>query len=344
MRSWVLTGEPGMPLRLEDRPEPELGPGEVRVRLRAASLNYRDLIVAGQPPRPGLVPLSDGAGEVAEVAPDVRDLRAGDRVAGGFFADWASGPARHANLASALGGDLDGVLSETAVFPASAVAKIPGVLTFAEAATFPCAAVTAWHALVGCPSPAGAGDTVLALGSGGVAMFALQIARLRGARFIGTSSSEAKRERLRALGADVVIDYAATPLWGRDVQQATGGRGADFVVETGGAATLEQSLEASARGGCVTLVGVVSGRAATADAGLIQSRELTLRSIYVGPLTMLHDAMRAFADHGVRPVIDRSFGFGDAPAAFDYLRDARHVGKVVIVDLTACPEITAPGA
>jgi NADPH:quinone reductase-like Zn-dependent oxidoreductase len=205
-------------------------------------------------------------------------------------------------------------------------------------------AVTAWHALVGCPSPAGAGDTVLALGSGGVAMFALQIARLRGARFIGTSSSEAKRERLRALGADVVIDYAATPLWGRDVQQATGGRGADFVVETGGAATLEQSLEASARGGCVTLVGVVSGRAATADAGLIQSRELTLRSIYVGPLTMLHDAMRAFADHGVRPVIDRSFGFGDAPAAFDYLRDARHVGKVVIVDLTACPEITAPGA
>jgi NADPH:quinone reductase-like Zn-dependent oxidoreductase len=191
----VLTGDADIPLRLEDRPEPELGPGEVRVRLRAASLNYRDLIVAGQPPRPGLVPLSDGAGEVTEVAPDVRDLRAGDRVAGGFFADWASGAARHANLASALGGDLDGVLSETAVFPASAVAKIPGAVTFAEAATFPCAAVTAWHALVGCPSPAGTGDTVLALGSGGVAMFALQIARLRGARFIGTSSRPVAPER-----------------------------------------------------------------------------------------------------------------------------------------------------
>jgi NADPH:quinone reductase-like Zn-dependent oxidoreductase len=278
MQSWALTGEPGHPLRLEDRPEPELGPGQVRVRLRAASLNYRDLIVAAQPPRPGLVPLSDGAGEVAEVAQDVRDLQAGDRVA----------------------------------------------------AAFPCAAVTAWHALVSGPSPAGAGDTVLALGSGGVATFTLQIARLRGARFIGTSSSEAKREWLRAMGADVVIDYAATPQWSRDVRQATGGHGADFVVETGGAATLEQSLQASARGGCVTLIGVVSGRAATADARLIQGSELTLRSIYVGPLTMLRDAMQAFADHGVRPVIDRSFAFSEAPAAFGYLRDARHVGKVVI--------------
>jgi NADPH:quinone reductase-like Zn-dependent oxidoreductase len=330
MRSWVLTSEPGSPLRLEDRPEPELGPGQVRVRMRAASLNYRDLIVAGQPPRRGLVPLSDGAGEVAEVAPDVRDLRAGDRVVAGFFADWATGPPRRANLASALGGDLDGVLSETVVLPASAVAKIPGDLTFAEAATFPCAAVTAWHALAGCQWPAGPGDTVLALGSGGVAMFALQLALLLGARFIGTSSSEAKRERLRALGADEVIDYAATPQWWQEVQQTTGGHGADFVVETGGAGTLEQSLKACARGGCVTLVGVLSGRPATADADLIQSLELTLRSIYVGPLTMLDDVMQAFAGHRVRPVIDRSFGFGDAPAAFDHLRQARHVGKVVI--------------
>jgi NADPH:quinone reductase-like Zn-dependent oxidoreductase len=330
MRSWVLTGEPGSPLRLEDRPEPELGPGQLRVRMRAASLNYRDLLEADEPPRPGLVPLSDGAGEVTEVAPDVRNLQPGDRVAGGFFADWASGPGRHANLASALGGDLDGVLSETAVFPASAVAKIPGPLTFAEAATFPCAAVTAWHALVGCESPAGTGDTVLALGSGGVAVFALQIARIRGAGFIGTSSSEAKRERLRGMGADAVLDYAATPEWSLEALQATGGHGADFVVETGGAATLEQSLKACARGGCVTLVGVLSGPAATADAELIQRNELTLRSVYVGPLTMLNDVMQAFAGHGVRPVIDRSFKFGDAPAAFDHLREAGHVGKVVI--------------
>jgi NADPH:quinone reductase-like Zn-dependent oxidoreductase len=330
MRSWVLTGEPGSPLRLEDRPEPELGPGQIRVRMRAASLNYRDLLEADEPPRPGLVPLSDGAGEVTEVAPDVRELQPGERVAGGFFADWASGPGRHANLASALGGDLDGVLSETTVFPASAVAKIPGPLTFAEAATFPCAAVTAWHALVGCESPAGTGDTVLALGSGGVAMFALQIAGIRGARFIGTSSSEAKRERLRGMGADAVLDYAATPEWSLEALRATGGHGADFVVETGGAATLEQSLKACARGGCVTLVGVLSGPAATADAELIQRNELTLRSVYVGPLTMLNDVMQAFAGHGVRPVIDRSFTFGDAPAAFDHLRAAGHIGKVVI--------------
>jgi NADPH:quinone reductase-like Zn-dependent oxidoreductase len=298
--------------------------------MRAASLNYRDLLVADQPPRPGLVPLSDGAGEVAEVAPDVRDLRPGDRVAGGFFADWPAGPGRHANLASALGGDLDGVLAETAVFPASAVAKIPDALTFAEAATFPCAGVTAWHSLVGFESPAGAGDAVLALGSGGVAVFALQIARLRGARFIGTSSSEAKREQLRGLGAEAVIDYAATPQWSAEARRATGGHGADFVVETGGAATLEQSLLACARGGCVTLVGVLSGPAATADAELIQRNELTFRSVYVGPLTMLDDVMQAFAGHGLRPVIDRSFGFGDAPAALDHLRRARHVGKVVI--------------
>jgi NADPH:quinone reductase-like Zn-dependent oxidoreductase len=210
------------------------------------------------------------------------------------------------------------------------VAKIPDPLTFPEAATFPCAAVTAWHALVGYESPAGTGDIVLALGSGGVAVFALQIARIRGAGFIGTSSSEAKRERLRGMGADAVLDYAATPEWSLEALQATGGHGADFVVETGGAATLEQSLKACARGGCVTLVGVLSGPAATADAELIQRNELTLRSVYVGPLTMLNDVMQAFAGHGVRPVIDRSFTFGDAPAAFDHLREARHVGKVVI--------------
>jgi NADPH:quinone reductase-like Zn-dependent oxidoreductase len=330
MRSWVLTGEPGGPLRLEDRPEPELGPGQIRVRMRAASLNYRDLLVSAQPPRPGLVPLSDGAGEVTEVAPDVRGLQPGDRVAGGFFADWPSGPGRRGNLASALGGDLDGVLAETVVFPASAVAKIPDVLTFAEAATFPCAGVTAWHALMGFEWPAGPGDVVLALGSGGVAVFALQLARLRGARFIGTSSSEAKRERLRGLGADAVINYAAAPEWSQAAVQATGGHGADFVVETVGPATLEQSLKASARGGCVTLVGVLSGVATTADAELIQRNELTFRSVYVGPLTMLDDVMQAFAGHGVRPVIDRSFGFGDAPAAFGYLRAAGHVGKIVI--------------
>jgi NADPH:quinone reductase-like Zn-dependent oxidoreductase len=324
MRSWTLTGDLNAPLRLEDRPEPVLGPGQVRVRLRAASLNYRDLIVADRPPRPGLVPVSDGAGEVVEVAQDVTDVRTGDRVAGGFFADWISGPARRANLSSALGGDLDGVLSEFAVL--QAVTKIPDGLTFAEAATFPCAAVTAWHALVG----AGQDDTVLALGTGGVAMFALQIARLRGARFIATTSRAGKRERLRGLGADVILDYAATPDWDREVQQATGGHGADFVVETGGAATLGQSLQACARGGYVTLVGVLSGVADTADASLIHHREMTLRSIYVGPLTMLAESLQALAGHGVHPVIDRSFGFGDAPAAFDCLREARHVGKIVI--------------
>jgi NADPH:quinone reductase-like Zn-dependent oxidoreductase len=330
VRCWALTGDLNAPLRLESRPDPELGPGQVRVRLRAASLNYRDLILADRPPRPGLIPVSDGAGDVVEAAPDVVDVRPGDRVAGGFFADWASGPSRHANLSSALGGDVDGVLSDLVVCQATAVTKIPDALTFAEAATFPCAGVTAWHALVGHQSPVGADDAVLALGTGGVAIFALQVARLRGARFIGTTSHEAKRERLQVLGADVVLNYAATPGWGQETQEVTGGHGADFVVETGGAATLDQSLQACARGGCVTLVGVISGVADTADASLIHGRELTLRGIYVGPLTMLRDVLQAFADHREHPVIDRSFGFDDAPAAFAYLRKARHVGKVVI--------------
>lgn len=330
MLSWELTGDTRDAMRLEERREPELRADQVRVEFRAASLNYRDLIVHEQPPRSGLVPVSDGAGEIVEVGADVSDMRVGDRVAGGFFADWASGPSRHANLQSALGGDLDGVLSERIVLQAGAVAKIPDALSFGEAATFPCAAVTAWHALIGHEFPVTADDAVLTLGTGGVSMFAFQIAKLRGARVIATSSSREKRARLRALGAEAVFDYAATPDWGVPVGEATGGRGVDFIVETGGAATLERSLRACGIGGCVTLVGVLSGRARSADASLIHSRELTFRSVYAGPLTMLRDVLAAFATAGSQPIIDRSFPFEDAPAAFSHLRAARHIGKVVI--------------
>jgi NADPH:quinone reductase-like Zn-dependent oxidoreductase len=329
VRSWVLTDSAEERMRLEDRLEPEVGPTQVLVDLRAASLNYRDLIFRDQPPRPGLVPVSDGAGEVVAVGADVRGVRAGERVVGGFFADWASGPPRHANQLSALGGDLDGVLSERVLFEGGAVAKIPEALSYTEASTFPCAAVTAWHALVGHAFPLCSEDVVLTLGTGGVSMFAFQLARLRGARVVATSSSEAKRERLRELGADVVLDYSREDL-DEAAREATDGRGVDFIVETGGAATLERSLRACAIGGCVTLVGVLSGRASSVDAGLVHERELTLRSVYAGPLSMLREVLVAFVEGGVRPILDRSFAFDDAPVAFDHQRAARHFGKVVI--------------
>jgi NADPH:quinone reductase-like Zn-dependent oxidoreductase len=329
VRSWVLTGERHQPMRLEDRAEPALAPSQVRVEVLAAALNYRDVFMFDEPQRPGLVPLSDGAGEVTEVGSGVTDLRPGDRVVGGFFAEWIGGPPRRANLDSALGGDLDGVLSERVVLEAAAVAKIPRALSFAEAATFPCAGVTAWHGLMGHEFPVAQGDTVLTLGSGGVSVFALQIAKLAGAAVIATSSSPAKLERLRELGADVLLDYTAAD-WDAAAIQATGGRGVDFIVETGGAATLGRSLRSCAVGGCVTLVGLLSGQATDADAGLIHERSLTLRSIYVGPVTMLRDCLAAFAASGVRPVIDRVFGFAEAPAAFGYLRSGSHLGKIVI--------------
>jgi NADPH:quinone reductase-like Zn-dependent oxidoreductase len=325
----VLTGERREPMRLEDRDEPALTAAQVRVEVRAAALNYRDIYMYDEPQRPRLVPLSDGAGEVVEVGSGVTELRPGDRVVGGFFARWTSGPARRADLGSALGGDLDGVLSERVVLEAAAVARVPEAFSFAEAATFPCAGVTAWHGLMGNEFPPGPGDTVLTLGSGGVSVFALQTAKLAGAAVIATSSSPAKLERLRELGADVLLDYTG-PDWDAAARLATGGRGVDFIVETGGAATLGRSLRSCAVGGCVTLVGLLSGQATDADAGLIHDHSLTLRSIYVGPVTMLRDCLDGFAASGVRPLIDRTFGFGDAPAAFGYLRSGNHLGKIVI--------------
>jgi NADPH:quinone reductase-like Zn-dependent oxidoreductase len=329
VRSWVLTGDRHEPLRLEDRTEPGLTSAQVRVEVRAAALNYRDLLMCDEPQRPGLVPLSDGAGQVVEVGSGVTALRPGDRVVGGFFASWASGPARRANLDSALGGDLDGVLSERVVLEAAAVANIPEAFSFAEAATFPCAGTTAWHALMGHAFPPVPGDVVLTLGTGGVSVFALQIAKLAGATVIATSSSPGKLDRLRELGADAVLDYT-TDDWDARAIRATGGRGVDFIVETGGAGTLGRSLRSCAVGGCVTLVGLLSGQATEADAGLIHDHSLTLRAIYVGPVAMLQDCLNAFAASGAHPVIDRAFGFEEAPAALGYLRSGAHLGKIVI--------------
>jgi NADPH:quinone reductase-like Zn-dependent oxidoreductase len=222
------------------------------------------------------------------------------------------------------------VLAERVTFAAEGLVRIPEEFGFEEAATFPCAAVTAWNALRSCAHPLTEDDVVLCLGSGGVSVFALQIAKLAGARTIATSSSPKKLDRLRALGADEVVNYVRTPAWDAVVRELTGGRGADFVIEVGGAETLARSLRACARGGVVTMIGVLSGRAVNADATLVYGNELTLRGVYVGPRTMLEKSLRAFAEAGERPVIDRVYAFEDVPAAYQHLRSGEHLGKVVV--------------
>lgn len=327
--AWQLTGDGAGGMDLRELPIPTPQAGEVGVRIAAASLNYRDLLVrdryAGTPIPPG----SDGAGTVVSVGEGVTELQVGDRVVIGFFAGWRDGPIRTARLDTALGGDRPGVLTEYGLFEADCVARIPDSLGFDQAAAFPCAGVTAWNALMS-EEPVDAGDWVLALGTGGVSMFAAQIAKLRGARVIATSSSDGKLERAAALGADAVINYGRTPNWDARVRELTDGHGVDFVVEVSGAATLERTLRACAQGAHVGLVGLLTGYPQKANAELISASHLCLRGLYVGPLTMLAEVMDAFAGAGVRPAIDRHFDFEHLPDAYEHLASGQHVGKVIV--------------
>jgi NADPH:quinone reductase-like Zn-dependent oxidoreductase len=318
-------------LVLEDSPRPALAHGQVRVRVRAVSLNYRDLLVARgvytRNPRVGLVPCSDGAGEVVEVGDGVTQVRVGTRVAGTFFQGWQDGAPTRTHMRSDLGGGLDGMLAEEVVLDERGVIEVPAYLTWAEAATLPCAAVTAWHALVSA-GRLRAGDTVLVLGTGGVSLFALQFARLHGARVIATSGSDAKLERARALGADGTVNYRTMPAWDDAVLALTGGEGVDHVVEVGGAGTLPRSLRAARLGGRVSLIGVLTG--GEIDPRPVLGRSLTLQGIYVGSRAMFADMNRAISGHGLKPVIDRIFPFAEAAAAYRHLEGAGHFGKVVI--------------
>jgi len=261
MKAWQLTAQTGPgALRLVDLAEPSPAPGQVLVRVRAASLNYRDLMVAdgryGRVPLP-LVPLSDGAGEIVAVGAGVSRWKTGDRVMGAFFQGWPGGAFRREALGTALGGALNGMLAEYVVLAEPGVVAVPGHLDFAAAATLPCAGLTAWHALVTCGGVA-AGETVLLLGTGGVSLFALQFAKMHGARVIIISSSDEKLARARALGADETINYRRVPEWEKEVFRLTGKAGVDQVVEVGGAGTFAKSLRALAPGGQVQLVGGVS--------------------------------------------------------------------------------------
>jgi len=334
MKCYVIPAPKGIEsLTLVERPEPTPGPRQILVRVRATSLNYRDLLTieaqyARSAPKPDLIPLSDGAGEVVAVGPGVAKFKTGDRVAGCFMQRWVGGPISDSPMASAMGGAIDGMLTEFAVLEEDGAVHLPAGMSFEQGATLPCAAVTAWHALVEIGGIK-AGDTVLVQGSGGVSIFALQFARMSGARVIATSSSQAKAERLKQMGAEAVIDYRATPDWDKEAMTLTGGRGADIVVEVGGAGTLPRSFLAARTGGTIAVIGLLSGMA-TLDPMPILRRNLRVQGLYVGSTQMFEAMNRAIEAGGIVPVIDKVFPFAEARDAYRHLKSQNHFGKVVI--------------
>lgn len=334
MRAWEIVSDGGVDaLALNERPLPEPGHGQVRVRIRASSVNYRDLSTIEDPvsrklPYP-TVPNSDGAGEVDAVGPGVSGFSVGDRVMGCFFQAWEAGPISAAAMASALGGALPGVLAEYVVLDTHGIIAMPAHLSFAEAATLPCAALTAWHALT-LPRPVSPGETVLLLGTGGVSVFAQQFCAILGARTIVTSSSDDKLERMRALGANETVNYRANPDWEKAVLELTDGVGADRVVEVGGPGTLQKSITAARVGGIVGLIGILTGVQGSVAPTDIMRKSITLRGIYVGSRQMFAEMNRAIDLHGLKPVIDETFAFEDGREAYRRMRQASHFGKLVI--------------
>lgn len=321
-------------LRVRDEPMPQPQRGEVVVRVRAVSLNYRDVsLVLGRyvwGADPGLIPCSDAAGEIVAVGEGVTDYAPGDRVISTFHPRWFGGRPPRGAAMQTYGNGVDGWLAEYKAVSQEAVVALPDDISFEAGCTLPCAATTAWSALSG-PSPIRAGSTVLTLGSGGVSIFALQLAKAVGARVVATTSDDAKGERLRALGADAVVNYRQTTEWGRHIRrELTGGAGVDNVVEVGGPATISQSLRAVRPGGEIVLIGFLTEENPGIDYFLLKNSGAGLRSVSVGDRGALEDLVRAWRAARLEPVIDRVFRFDEAAGAFEHLIAARHVGKVVI--------------
>lgn len=334
MKAWEIRGGFGLSnLTFAERPDPRPGPGQVLIRVRAVSLNYRDLLTVQGTYNPKqklpLIPCSDGAGEVVAVGEGVTRVQPGDRVCGIFAQRWIAGEPNREKLRSTLGGPFDGMLAELVVLHEEGVVLVPPHLTDEEAATLPCAGVTAWSALV-TQGRLTAGDTVLLQGTGGVSILALQLAKLLGLRVLITSSSDEKLERARQLGASGLINYQKTPEWSGAVRELTGGNGVDLVLEVGGAGTLEQSLRSVRMGGTVCLIGNLTGLVAQLSLALIFMQQVRVQGILVGHREAFEAMNRAIATHEMRPVVDRTLAFEEAPAAFELMAGGGHFGKVCI--------------
>ena len=334
MRAYELHPENGFDsLTLVDRPAPAatLGDHDVRVRVRAVSLNFRDLSIARAAKKRSkrIVPVSDGAGEVVAVGAKVTRVAPGDRVAAAFFPTWQDGAFLEEHHASALGGSIDGMLAEEVVLAETAWVKTPSFYGFEQAATLPCAGVTAWHALFEAATLR-PGEHVLVQGTGGVSIFALQLARATGAQVHATSSSADKRARLVQLGALTTIDYRENPRWGEAIRAATGGRGVDIAVEVGGPGTFDQSIKALRFGGTMSILGVLTGTQGPVDTYAIFHRNARVHGVYVGSVRMFASLVHALEAARIEPIIDRVFPFAQARAAYDYLASGAHFGKVVI--------------
>jgi NADPH:quinone reductase-like Zn-dependent oxidoreductase len=316
-----------------ERPDPQPGPGEVLVRLKAASLNHRDLMVVEGTYNPKLkrpmIPLSDGAGIVEEVGPGVTRFQKSDRVAACFMQTWVDGPPRQEYGKSALGGSIDGVLCEQATFSEQGLVRVPDFLTDEEAASLPCAAVTAWHAIFEEAAPV-PGETVLLQGTGGVSIFALQFAKAAGLRTIITSGSDEKLARAKELGADEVIPYNRLPNWEEEARRLTGGMGVDRVVEVGGSGTIERSVRAARTHALIAVIGALSGREPAVSPVGILMNSLRLHGIYVGSRAMFERMNRAIEHHRIRPVVDRVFAWTEIREALRYMKSARHFGKICL--------------
>jgi NADPH:quinone reductase-like Zn-dependent oxidoreductase len=334
MRAWQITafGIDSIELRTQADVEPE--PGQVKIRVRSVSFNYRDLMMVKGVYNPKLklprIPCSDGAGEVVAVGAGVTSWRPGDRVAGIFMQNWIDGTPTPAKTKGALGGDIDGMLADSVVLHEAGLVAIPAHLSYEEAATLPCAAVTAWNALAAPNLKAGA--TVLIQGTGGVSIFALQFARLMGMRVLGVSSSDEKLERARALGLHAGLNYRETPEWDRWVLDQTGGEGVDLVVEVGGVGTLPRSLRAVKMGGTIAQIGVLSGPTGTGEQlplPLILHKQAHIRGIYVGSRSNFEEMNVCLTLAGLRPVVESS-SWTNVPEMFRRMESGAHFGKLAV--------------
>lgn len=335
MKSWEIGEQKSVAsLRSVDRPDPRPGPGQAVVAMKAASLNRRDANMMsggyGGPKPPTRIPLSDGAGDVIAVGEGVTNVKVGDRVTATHFTNWLDGAFDPAFFASDLGITVDGWLTEKALLPAPCLVPIPEFLTYADAAALPVAAVTAWAVIEGFGGIK-SGDTVLTLGTGGVSSFALQIAKMNGARAAITSSSDEKLARCKELGADILVNYKTRPDWDKAIREQNGGRGVDIVVDTVGLNSLTQSLAVCAPNARVGLIGALGGRPDQMPSmGPVIGQNITMKGITSGPRRMFIDLMKAMVATRTKPIIDGTFKFSDAPKAYQHMVDSDFLGKIII--------------